>query len=111
MNCVIQREKRNRSDFHKKFDEKSSLTLEKHRLSLAVVSETRVAIIDSSKKHDLQNILQSYNVVNKISSDIIHYKSEDYKLTREALHHQSKELILMRKSISIKATAASRLEE
>ena len=110
MKYLIQIEKKKRANLQKKFDEKSILTLEKHRLSLAVVRDTRVAIFASSKQNYLQARLQSYNGVNKISSEIIHYKAMDAKYTREALKHQAKEATLTRKSISVKDTAALRLE-
>ena len=87
------------------------MTLEKHRLSLAVVRDTRVAMFASSKQNYLQARLQSYNGVNKISGEIIHYKAMDAKYTREALKHQAREATLMRKSISVQASSASRLEK
>ena len=83
MEYVIQRENKKRADTQKKFYDNSILTLEKHRLSLAVLRETIVEIVVSSKKNNLQDRRQSYNVVNKISSEIIYYKSADAKLTRE----------------------------
>ena len=83
MEYVIQRENKKRADTQKKFYDNSILTLEKHRLSLAVLRETIVEIVVSSKKNNLQDRRQSCNVVNKISSEIIYYKSADAKLTRE----------------------------
>ena len=51
INYVIKRDKNNSADLQKNFDENSSLTLEKHRLSLADVRETRVASVAFSKKN------------------------------------------------------------
>ena len=97
MEYVIQRENKKRSDTQKDFYDNSILTLEKHRLSLAVLRETIVEIVVSSKKNNLQDRRQSCNVVNKISSEIIYYNCADAKLTRESLQHQAKEATLMRK--------------
>ena len=44
MKYVIQRDKKKSADPHKNFDEQSSLTLEKHRLSIAVVRDTTVIL-------------------------------------------------------------------
>ena len=78
MNYLIQGHKKKSSELRKKFDEKSSLTLEKHKLYLAVVRDTRVVVVPSSNQKALQDICQSSNVVNRISSDVIPYKAEDY---------------------------------
>ena len=51
INYVIKRDKNNSADLQNNFDENSSLTLEKHRLSLADVRETRVASVAFSKKN------------------------------------------------------------
>ena len=70
-----------------------------------------MVIFDSSKKNALRYRRHPSNVFNKISSEIIHYKSADDKLMRESLQHQSKEAILMIKSISVENTTASCLEK
>ena len=49
MKYVTQIEKKKRADLQNKFDKNSSLTLEKHRLYLAFVCDTRMAIVDSFK--------------------------------------------------------------
>ena len=85
--------------------------LDKHWLSHEFVRETIVAIVASYKQNNLQDICQSSNVINIISSEIIQYKSANDKLTRKALHHQAKEATLMRKVISLEATAASSIEK
>ena len=107
---LIQREKKKSADLQKNFAEKSSSTLEKYSLSLVVVPETRVEIVDYSKQNYLLDRLQSSNVINRISSEIMKYKAADAKFFREALKHQAKEATLTRKSISVKDTAALRLE-
>ena len=111
MKYVIQIENKKSENLQKNFYEHSSLMQDKYRLSLAVVRETRVAIFHSSKKNALQDRPQSSYVVNRISSEIIKYNAEIYKLTREALQHQAKEAKLTRKEISIQATTASRIEK
>ena len=80
-------------------------------LYLEVKIDTRVAIVASSKKNAFQSRRQSSNVVNRISSDFIPYQAMGVKLTREALQNQAKEATLGRKTISFKATVASRLEK
>ena len=67
MKSVIQRYKNKSNDLQNKFDNKSSLTLEKNRLHLEVERENRAAIVDSSKQNDLQDRSQSSNDVNIIS--------------------------------------------
>ena len=85
--------------------------LEKDSLFLAVVRETRLAIVASYRQNYLRARRQSSNVVNIISSEITHYKATDATLTREALQHKSRDLTLMIKSISVEATADSRLDK
>ena len=85
MNYLIQRENNNSTDLQKKFDEKSSLTLEKHILSLAFLRDTRVEIVASSEQIYLQDRLQPSNVVNIISSKIIQYKASGSKFNIESL--------------------------
>ena len=73
------------------------MTLEKYRLSLAVLRETRMEIVDSSRKKSLQARQQSSDVVNILSSYILQYKAADAQLTRETLQHLDKETIFTRK--------------
>ena len=65
-------------------------------LSLAVVRETIVAIVASSKETYLQDRRYSSNVVNRTSSDTIQYKSTIAKFKRESLQHKAKEATFMR---------------
>ena len=111
MKYSIQREKKESANLQKKFDEQSSLMLDKHMLSPVVVRETILVIVASSNQNSCQNIFQSSNVVNIISNDIIQYKAVIAKLTRESLNHRSKNVALKEKSISVEATAASRLQK
>ena len=70
-----------------------------------------MAIVVSSNQNYLQDRRQSSNVINRISIDIIQYKAAIAALNREARQHHSKEATFMTKSISVKATAASRLDK
>ena len=71
MEYVLQINRKKSDKLHNKFDEQSSLTLEKHRLPHAVVLNTRVEIVFSQKKKALQGRRQSFNVVNRTPSEII----------------------------------------